>query len=148
MEKRWFSAATIFVLWSSATTLVTEGRGVGLAFESRPRNPNWPGLAGSCRQLISIWACWITAQYSLVGAVLCMDSNHVFSCALQLGPTQPITDFWMMTIPSNRIFSVDNAKRSRMSDDPPDDRRAVRRWRRRRRRRTTTWFDQTIQIGI
>ena len=32
--------------------------------------------------------------YSLVGAVLCLASNHGIACALRLGLTQPVTDFW------------------------------------------------------
>ena len=60
--------------------------------------PGGPGFDSSSRQPQVVahqhWASWITAQYSLVGALLCLASNHGIACALRLGPIQSVTDFW------------------------------------------------------
>ena len=73
--------------------------GDGLAVESRPRNPG-AGVRFLVSSLISIehaaellrivlprWCCAVACAWLV-------SSNHGIACALRLGPTQPVTDFW------------------------------------------------------
>ena len=70
-----------------------------LAVEPTSRNPEGrgsiPRLGSRRSSLISIeHAELLSCTSSLVGAVLCLASNHGIACALRLGPTQPVTNFW------------------------------------------------------
>ena len=75
------------------------GRGDGLAVESRPRNPGAgvqflvSAAAGRHSSALStLNYCVVLTRWCC--AVLCPASNHGIACALRLGPTQPVTDFW------------------------------------------------------
>ena len=74
------------------------GRGNGLAVEPMSRNPEGRGSIprlGSCRSsLISIEH--VELLCSTPSLVLCLVSNHGIACAVRLGPTQPVTDFWVI----------------------------------------------------
>ena len=81
--------------------------------------PGGPGFDSSSRQPQVVahqhWARWITAWYSLVGAVLCLASNHGIACARRLGPTQPV----IPTSGDDKWVAAKHcgwAKRSRISD--------------------------------
>ena len=72
------------------------GRGDGLAIEPMSRNPEGRGSIprlGSCRSsFISIEHAELLR--STPSLVLCLASNHGIACALRLGPTPLVTDFW------------------------------------------------------
>ena len=76
----------------------TLGRGDGLEVESMSRNPEGrgsiPHLGSRRSSLISIeHAELLRSTPSLVQCCVWLR-NHGIACALQLGPTQPVTDIW------------------------------------------------------
>ena len=74
------------------------GRGNGLAVESMSCNPEGrgsiPRLGSRRSSLISFEHAELLRSTPSIVAVLCLASNHGVACALRLGPTQSVTDFW------------------------------------------------------